>query len=134
MIPFEEAMAAEMYTAYCAAVGGVAFNGDPLPTWYAFRADPAKKQQSDAWSPTQLHGLARIATMMQAQNISAVLVDERDLNAWPSTSAFTPSAAQSEFMYNIVACSEHPAIKLPFEHKRGPKPLPYWRTLKGRKR
>jgi hypothetical protein len=38
-----------MYTAYCRAVGGKAFNGDLLPSWQVFRADPAKKLQSDAW-------------------------------------------------------------------------------------
>jgi uncharacterized protein YfdQ (DUF2303 family) len=37
------------YSAYCAAVGGKAFNGDVLPNWAEFRADPNKKTQSDAW-------------------------------------------------------------------------------------
>ena len=44
-----EAYAGRIYTAYCAAVGGKAFNGDPLPDWPTFRADQAKKRQSDAW-------------------------------------------------------------------------------------
>lgn len=38
-----------LYDAYCKAVGGVAFNGDPLPDWDTFRADPAKQKQVDAW-------------------------------------------------------------------------------------
>lgn len=42
-------VAEELYTAYCAAVGGVAFNGDPLPDWATFAADPAKEKQSNAW-------------------------------------------------------------------------------------
>ena len=42
-------IAGELYEAYCVAVGGKAFNGDPLPNWEAFLADPAKKKQSDAW-------------------------------------------------------------------------------------
>jgi len=37
------------YSAYCDAVGGKAFNGDPLPDWKTFRADPAKAKQADAW-------------------------------------------------------------------------------------
>lgn len=41
--------AALAYSAYCAAVGGKAFNGDPLPDWKTFRADPAKAKQADAW-------------------------------------------------------------------------------------
>lgn len=44
-----EYIAEEMYEAYCAEVGGVAFNGDPLPAWREFRADPAKRKQSDGW-------------------------------------------------------------------------------------
>lgn len=44
-----EALAPALYSAYCAAVGGVAFNGDPLPDWQTFRADPAKLKQSEAW-------------------------------------------------------------------------------------
>jgi len=44
-----EQIAGELYTAYCEAVGGVAFNGDPLPSWSTFRADPKKGKQSDAW-------------------------------------------------------------------------------------
>lgn len=44
-----EIVAKELYTTYCAAVGGVAFNGDPLPDWDTFAADPAKEKQSSAW-------------------------------------------------------------------------------------
>lgn len=45
----DEEIAAEMYELYCAKVGGKAFNGDPLPDWKTFRADPAKARQSEAW-------------------------------------------------------------------------------------
>lgn len=44
-----EYIAEELYRVYCEAVGGVAFNGDPLPSWQEFYADPNKKKQSDAW-------------------------------------------------------------------------------------
>ena len=37
------------YTAYCIAVGGVAFNGEPLPTWEAFLGDENKQKQVDGW-------------------------------------------------------------------------------------
>lgn len=47
-----EKLAGELYTAYCTAVGGKAFNGDPLPDWATFRADPSKQKQSDAWVAT----------------------------------------------------------------------------------
>lgn len=41
--------AGRLYSNYCEKVGGKAFNGDRLPTWETFRADPNKKLQSDAW-------------------------------------------------------------------------------------
>ena len=47
-----EIVAKELYTHYCTAVGGVAFNGDPLPDWEEFSTDPTKKKQSDAWLAT----------------------------------------------------------------------------------
>jgi ribosomal protein L37AE/L43A len=37
------------YTRYCDAVGGKAFNGDPLPDWLTFFFDPEKVIQRDAW-------------------------------------------------------------------------------------
>ncbi len=42
-------LAEKLYKTYCIAVGGKAFNGDPLPNWKQFRADPTKKVQSEAW-------------------------------------------------------------------------------------
>lgn len=44
-----EYIAQELYTAYCEAVGGKAFNGDALPTWAEFSGDPAKQKQANAW-------------------------------------------------------------------------------------
>lgn len=41
--------AARMYDVYCQAVGGVAFNGDPLPSSAEFFADPKKEKQATAW-------------------------------------------------------------------------------------
>jgi len=45
----KEYIAGELYRVYCEAVGGVAFNGDPLPNWETFSNDPSKKKQSDGW-------------------------------------------------------------------------------------
>lgn len=38
-----------LYTRYCEEVGGRAYDGKPLPDWRTFRADTAKRRQSDAW-------------------------------------------------------------------------------------
>jgi hypothetical protein len=48
MIDREE-IAGLLYEKYCSDVGGKAYNGDPLPCWKEFRADPNKQVQSDAW-------------------------------------------------------------------------------------
>jgi acyl carrier protein len=42
-------VAVVLWGAYSRGVGGVAFNGDPLPDWATFAGDPAKKTQSEAW-------------------------------------------------------------------------------------
>lgn len=47
--PSLEQHAALLYSTYCQAVGGFAFNGDPLPQWDEFAADPKKKVQAEAW-------------------------------------------------------------------------------------
>lgn len=41
--------AGKLYETYCKNVGGVAFNGDPLPSWEEFSNDPSKKKQVQAW-------------------------------------------------------------------------------------
>ena len=37
------------YIAYCVAVGGKAWNGDPLPTWEVMTEDSAKQHLVSAW-------------------------------------------------------------------------------------
>ncbi len=44
-----EELAHKMYDAYCEAVGGKAFNGDPLPPASEFFADESKQKQADGW-------------------------------------------------------------------------------------
>jgi hypothetical protein len=48
-MPDIEKTAGALYEEYCKEVGGKAFNGEALPDWKVFRADPAKLKQSDAW-------------------------------------------------------------------------------------
>jgi hypothetical protein len=47
-----DSVAEALYTTYCEAVGGVAFNGDPLPAWKEFVADSKKQKQAQAWLST----------------------------------------------------------------------------------
>lgn len=44
-----EKIAHRMYTTYCKAVGGKAFNGDNLPTAEEFFSDSTKEKQANAW-------------------------------------------------------------------------------------
>lgn len=44
-----EDIAKEMYTKYCEAVGGRAWNGDLLPQWDEFSADTTKAKQIQGW-------------------------------------------------------------------------------------
>lgn len=41
--------AKQAYETYNKAVGGKAFNGDPLPSWDEFAADEKKQKQVGAW-------------------------------------------------------------------------------------
>lgn len=45
----KDILAKKTYDAYCEAVGGKAFNGDPLPKSEEFFNDPAKEKQANAW-------------------------------------------------------------------------------------
>lgn len=42
-------LAGELWKSYAAAVGGKAFNGDPLPTWNDLLADTNKEKIVSAW-------------------------------------------------------------------------------------
>ena len=53
-----EIVAKDLYETYCEAVGGVAFNGDPLPSWEEFSQDPNKTKQSNAWLVTADRAIA----------------------------------------------------------------------------
>lgn len=44
-----EAVALLLYDVYCEAVGGLAYDGKPLPSWAEFSMDPQKAKQANAW-------------------------------------------------------------------------------------
>lgn len=49
-----EQLAHKLYDIYCEAVGGKAFNGDPLPKSEEFFADEKKQLQANAWRTTAM--------------------------------------------------------------------------------
>lgn len=53
----KQKLAQLLYETYRAAVGGVAHDGNPLPTWVDFRADPAKAKQADAWEAVAVEAI-----------------------------------------------------------------------------
>lgn len=47
--PSPQELAAGLYSVYCQAVGGKAYDGKPLPTAEEFFNDPTKQTQAQAW-------------------------------------------------------------------------------------
>lgn len=64
--PVSVAMADQLYTLYCASVGGVAHNGDPLPTWDEFSGDPKKEKQVFGWLRVGQSAVARVELAVRA--------------------------------------------------------------------
>lgn len=60
----QEELTEVAYETYCKAVGGVAFNGDPLPSWREFGSDPNKEKQANAWRAST----AKVASIVAASN------------------------------------------------------------------
>lgn len=58
-LDYNEELAEIAYTAYSDAVGGVNFQGDPLPTWKVFSVDQTKAKQVNAWRAV-IHALTHI--------------------------------------------------------------------------
>lgn len=50
-------LAIELYDVYCAAVGGKAYDGRPLPCGKEFMNDPSKQKQADAWRAVAVHAV-----------------------------------------------------------------------------
>lgn len=71
-----EDLARGFYDEYCEAVGGKAFNGDPLPPADEFFTDPAKAKQANAYR-------AAIAKMVPPESYS-MESDDRDPDAGPT--------------------------------------------------
>lgn len=45
----DSGLAQVLYTTYCEAVGGKAYDGKPLPSWQEFSTDPTKQKQTLGW-------------------------------------------------------------------------------------
>ncbi len=53
-----EELARLQYSNYISAVGGKAFNGDPLPSAEEFFTDDSKKKQADSWRSAAASGIS----------------------------------------------------------------------------
>ena len=114
-----EEMAGSLYEAYCTAVGGKAFNGDPLPDWKTFRADPAKQKQSNAWIAVAAKSVgllaADIATLGEealqlCYAIEAIPASTEQTNASIKASAFSSKLRELSVCANPVTGSIMSAI------------------------
>lgn len=62
-----EDLAHTLYDEYCAAVGGKAFNGDPLPHSAEFFSDPKKAKQTYAWRVTAQKAIEQVIGMLDEE-------------------------------------------------------------------
>lgn len=60
-----EKIAIELYDTYCAAVGGRAWDGKPLPTGQQFFADPAKQVQAEGWRAVAKRATALVSAVKE---------------------------------------------------------------------
>jgi len=63
----QEELAKLLYDNYCEGVGGVAFNGLPLPKSAEFFADATKQKQADAWRKVAAAALIAIPSVVNIQ-------------------------------------------------------------------
>jgi hypothetical protein len=74
-------LADKLYTAYCTAVGGKAFNGDPLPKWAEFSADPNKRMQYEGWLVVANDAIATLAiparSMRAKMEVESLLIGKQ---------------------------------------------------------
>ena len=110
-----ESLAGILYRRYCEGVGGKAFNGDPLPSWETFRADPEKQKQSDAWIATAEEAQKWQAFERQRENwqtgpIAKVLLDIRSLCTRPVTEGNLN--ALQEHMLHLGRLIENPQVEV----------------------
>ena len=75
--PLEE-LAGELYTDYCARVGGKAFNGDPLPDWPTFRDDPKKQPQAQAWLSVARTAFMRVSGTVLSKKVIVIDVGNKN--------------------------------------------------------
>ncbi len=58
-----EKLAHKLYEVYCDAVGGLAFNGDKLPSAAEFFADESKRKQAMAWRAVALNAIGELGLL-----------------------------------------------------------------------
>lgn len=64
-------LADALYTRYCEAVGGKAFDERPLPTWQEFSTNPHRKKQADAWVEVAKEALRQIVVRPMVAQIKS---------------------------------------------------------------
>lgn len=84
-----ESFAGELYTRYCACVGGKAHDGKPLPTWAEFSVDMNKIAQANAWRQVAQMALDKGAVLQVLPHLIIVDLygDRESLRVIPDTPA-----------------------------------------------
>ena len=84
-----ETTARAMYDAYCDAVGGKAWNGQPLPKSGEFFTDPSKEKQADGW-----RAAARAAENLLIQTNNTMMTNEQKKTVRAQVNAAATQGAQ----------------------------------------
>lgn len=72
--------AKQNYDTYNFAVGGVAWNGDPLPSWEDFYNDPTKQKQVFGWVTTGFNSLF-VETKANKEAVDKIMNHGQQTNA-----------------------------------------------------
>ncbi len=93
--PEIEKIAAQLYGTYCDALGGLAYDLQPFPSWTGLRSDPAKRRQTSAW--LAVAALATPAAALQAEMRAGVEAVIRG-DATHFRGRFVPPALIEEYL------------------------------------
>jgi hypothetical protein len=86
-----------MYTTYCESVGGVAHDGQPLPTWSVFAADPARSKQAEAWRK------AALACFLQNTTVAKRILAHKFVTALDELLRESPAELQQLLEMGVAA-------------------------------
>lgn len=109
----EKEKAVELYEVYCAAVGGVNYAGEPLPSGAEFFADEGKKKQAEAWYAVARAALAREGVLDRAHQVAAAA---KVATGWRKWVLWVLAAVLGAASFLLTGCSRVTAEQVAGAH------------------